>query len=43
MLIKEDDFVDNVIIILIYLDVLFFINKGRVYKLRVYEIFDVGR
>ncbi|AGX41090.1 DNA gyrase subunit A [Clostridium saccharobutylicum] len=40
---KEDDFVDNVIITSTHSDVLFFTNKGRVYKLRAYEIPDAGR
>ena len=40
---KEDDFVENVMITSTHSDVLFFTNKGRVYKLRAYEIPDAGR
>lgn len=40
---KEDDFVDHVSITSTHSDVLFFTNKGRVYKLRAYEIPDAGR
>lgn len=40
---KEDDFVDHLIITSTHSDVLFFTNKGRVYKLRAYEIPDAGR
>ena len=40
---KEDDFVEHVMITSTHSDVLFFTNKGRVYKLRAYEIPDAGR
>ncbi|GAA0079200.1 DNA gyrase subunit A [Clostridium sp. CTA-5] len=40
---KEDDFVDHIMITSTHSDVLFFTNKGRVYKLRAYEIPDAGR
>ena len=40
---KEDDFVEQVIITSTHSDVLFFTNRGRVYKLRAYEIPDAGR
>ena len=40
---KEDDFVENVLITSTHSDVLFFTNKGRVYKKRAYEIPDAGR
>ena len=40
---KEDDFVEHVMITSTHSDVLFFTNRGRVYKLRAYEIPDAGR
>ena len=40
---KEDDFVENVLITSTHSDVLFFTNRGRVYKKRAYEIPDAGR
>ena len=40
---KEDDFVEHVSITSTHSDILFFTNKGRVYKLRAYEIPDAGR
>ncbi len=40
---KEDDLVEHVVITSTHSDVLFFTNKGRVYKLRAYEIPDAGR
>ncbi|MDV4150836.1 DNA gyrase subunit A [Clostridium sp. AL.422] len=40
---KEDDFVEHVLITSTHSDVLFFTNRGRVYKLRAYEIPDAGR
>ncbi|MBN1079217.1 DNA gyrase subunit A [Clostridium botulinum] len=40
---KEDDFVDHITITSTHSDVLFFTNRGRVYKLRAYEIPDAGR
>ncbi|MBE6055022.1 MAG: DNA gyrase subunit A, partial [Clostridium sartagoforme] len=40
---KEDDFVEHVNVTSTHSDVLFFTNKGRVYKLRAYEIPDAGR
>ena len=40
---KEDDFVDHIMITSTHSDVLFFTNKGRVYKLRAYEIPEAGR
>ncbi|AWK50292.1 DNA gyrase subunit A [Clostridium beijerinckii] len=40
---KEDDIVEHVMITSTHSDVLFFTNKGRVYKLRAYEIPDAGR
>ena len=43
MITKEDDFVDHLMITSTHSDVLFFTNKGRVYKLRAYEIPDAGR
>ena len=40
---KEDDFVEHVTITSTHSDILFFTNRGRVYKLRAYEIPDAGR
>ncbi|NRT74572.1 DNA gyrase subunit A [Clostridium beijerinckii] len=40
---KEDDFVEHLMITSTHSDVLFFTNKGRVYKLRAYEVPDAGR
>jgi DNA gyrase subunit A len=40
---KQDDVVEHVMITSTHSDVLFFTNKGRVYKLRAYEIPDAGR
>ena len=40
---KENDFVEHVMITSTHSDVLFFTNRGRVYKLRAYEIPDAGR
>ncbi|MBU3228720.1 DNA gyrase subunit A [Clostridium algidicarnis] len=40
---KEDDFVENVFIASTHSDLLFFTNRGKVYKLRAYEIPDAGR
>ncbi|MCR4942953.1 MAG: DNA gyrase subunit A [Clostridium sp.] len=40
---KEDDFVEQVIITSTHADILFFTNRGRVYKLRAYEIPEAGR
>ena len=40
---KEDDFVDHIMITSTHSDVLFFTNRGRVYKLRAYEIPEAGR
>jgi len=40
---KEDDFVEHIVITSTHSDILFFTNKGRVYKLRAYEIPDAGR
>ena len=40
---KEDDIVDHIMIASTHSDILFFTNKGRVYKLRAYEIPEGGR
>lgn len=40
---REDDFVEHVMVTSTHSDVLFFTNRGRVYKLRAYEIPDAGR
>lgn len=40
---KEDDFVEHLTITSTHSDILFFTNRGRVYKLRAYEIPDAGR
>ena len=40
---KEDDFVEHVLVTSTHSDVLFFTNRGRVYKKRAYEIPDAGR
>lgn len=40
---KEDDFVEHIMITSTHSDVLFFTNRGRVYKLRAYEIPEAGR
>lgn len=40
---KEDDFVEQVMVTSTHSDVLFFTNRGRVYKLRAYEIPEAGR
>ncbi|WP_244834164.1 DNA gyrase subunit A [Clostridium sp. BJN0001] len=40
---KENDFVEHVMITSTHSDVLFFTNKGRIYKLRAYQIPEAGR
>ncbi|MBL4930479.1 DNA gyrase subunit A [Clostridium paridis] len=40
---KEDDFVEHVVVTSTHSDILFFTNRGRVYKRRAYEIPDAGR
>ncbi|MGL5648009.1 MAG: DNA gyrase subunit A [Clostridium sp.] len=40
---KEDDFVEHVMVTSTHSDILFFTNRGRVYKLRGYQIPDAGR
>ena len=40
---KEDDFVEHVVVTSTHSDILFFTNRGRVYKVRAYEIHDAGR
>lgn len=40
---KEDDFVEHIFITSTHSHILFFTNKGRVYKLKGYEIPDAGR
>ena len=40
---KEDDFVEHVLVTSTHSDVLFFTNRGRVYKKRAYEIPEAGR
>ncbi|GAA0071831.1 DNA gyrase subunit A [Clostridium sardiniense] len=40
---KEDDFVEHVMVTSTHSDVLFFTNRGRVYKLRGYQIPEAGR
>ncbi|MFL0197906.1 DNA gyrase subunit A [Clostridium sp. WILCCON 0269] len=40
---KEDDFVEHIFITSTHNHILFFTNKGRVYKLKGYEIPDAGR
>lgn len=40
---KEDDYVENLFISNTHHDLLFFTNKGRVFKLKAYEIPDLGR
>ncbi len=40
---KENDFVEHVFITSTHSDILFFTNRGRVYKIRAYEIPDAGR
>lgn len=40
---KEDDFVEHVMVTSTHADVLFFTNRGRVYKLRGYQIPEAGR
>lgn len=40
---KEDDFIGKVIVASTHTDLLFFSNKGRVYKIRAYEVPDAGR
>ena len=40
---KEDDFVEHILVTSTHSDVLFFTNRGRVYKLRAYEIPEAGR
>ena len=40
---KEDDYVEHVMVTSTHSDVLFFTNKGRVYKLRAYRIPEAGR
>ena len=40
---KEDDFVEHIFITSTHSHILFFTNKGKVYKLKGYEIPDAGR
>ncbi|WP_040214773.1 DNA gyrase subunit A [Clostridium polynesiense] len=40
---KEDDFVEHVFVTSTHSDILFFTNRGRVYKIRAYEVPDAGR
>lgn len=40
---KEDDFVEHMFITSTHNNILFFTNKGKVYKLKGYEIQDAGR
>jgi DNA gyrase subunit A len=40
---KEDDFVEHMFITSTHNNILFFTNRGRVYKLKGYEIPDAGR
>ncbi|MBV7275766.1 DNA gyrase subunit A [Clostridium sp. PL3] len=40
---KEDDFVEHIFITSTHNNILFFTNKGRVHKLKAYEIPDAGR
>ncbi|WP_406547934.1 DNA gyrase subunit A [Clostridium ljungdahlii] len=40
---KEDDFVEHIFITSTHNNILFFTNKGKVYKLKGYEIPDAGR
>ena len=40
---KEDDFVEHVMVTSTHSDILFFTNRGRVYKLRAYQIPEAGR
>jgi DNA gyrase subunit A len=40
---KEDDFVEHIFITSTHSNLLFFTNRGRVYKLKAYEIPDAGR
>lgn len=41
--INEDDFVEYLIFMLIYDMIFFFLNKGKVYCVKGYEIFEYGR
>jgi DNA gyrase subunit A len=40
---KEDDFVEHIFITSTHTNLLFFTNRGRVYKIRAYELPDAGR
>ncbi|AJA46147.1 DNA gyrase subunit A [Clostridium pasteurianum DSM 525 = ATCC 6013] len=40
---KEDDFVEHIFITSTHNNILFFSNRGRVYKLKAYEIHEAGR
>ena len=40
---KEDDFVENILTTPILNNILFFTNRGRVYKLKAYEVPEAGR
>jgi DNA gyrase subunit A len=40
---KEDDFVEHMFITSTHSNLLFFTNRGRVYKLKAYEVPDAGR
>lgn len=40
---KEDDFVEHLFITSTHNNLLFFTNKGKVYKLKTYEVPDAGR
>jgi len=40
---KEDDFVEHIFITSTHTNLLFFTNRGRVYKIRAYEVPDAGR
>lgn len=43
MKIYNDDDILLIIIIIIYIDLFIFINHGRVYRIRVHEIFELNR
>ena len=40
---KEDDFVENVLVTSTHSNLLFFTTKGKVYKIKAYEVPDAGR
>lgn len=40
---KQDDFIENMFVTSTHSTILFFTNRGKVYKLKAYEIPEAGR